>query len=448
VNHPGTSRPARFVPVLAVLGVVWGSTACGPDAPAPDAPAHAGVATSTNTSTPAAPVRVSVHAHGERLDALRAALDGLDRARAAELIDAASAAGPEEPLLRARFQALEPAGTIAALRLIETARAADPKNPDVYATAAEIYAANDAFDTAWQEIERGLASCGESAELLRARGVAWLCREHGAPKGVEFLTRARAADPDLPFVTRALAQGHLLVAKIEQQKKNVEGAIANARASLAGQPDNVDARRLLSELLAAQGDFGGAIAIVQGLVQAGEPLEAELASLCKKAGIAALLENDRPRAIEQFRAARAHGLNDTELASGARILAEESRVQLERGVAAYEKGDTAKAETCFREALADEPTSLAARNHLAVVLFGRAQYPEAARLWREVLETARTEAIDLPDPVHLNLAAALAKSGDAAGARAVLEEFLKREPTGEWARATRDALNALGEAGR
>lgn len=411
--------------------------ACNPGADPAAAGAGAGQVSAR------APIAARVHAHSPELDRLRHALEAGDAATATTLIEAARSAGAEEPLLRARLSALDPHGLLAALRGIEAARTATPSDPDVYATAAEIYAGHGSFDTAWNEVQRGEQAAGEAAELSRARGVIWISRENGAVKGLEHLERARAIDPDLPFANRPLAQAHLLVAKLRQQKQDIQGALQHVTQSLAFDPLDVDARRLMSELEAARGDFEAAIALTAGLVQEGQKLAGELASLHKKAGIAALLEGDRPRAIEHFRAAREQGMPDGELASGARILSEEAAARIARGVEAYTQADLAGAESAFRSALALDPTSLAGRNHLAVVLRQRRQFDEAIALWRAVLGDARAERIDLPEPVHINLAGALAASGDVPGARAVLEDYLAREPAGDWRPETTAALAAL-----
>jgi tetratricopeptide (TPR) repeat protein len=383
------------------------------------------------------------HVHTPELDALRTALDRGDREAPRQSLHAAATTRPEEALLRARFNALDPAGTMEALRGIEAARKANPKDADVYATAAEIYAAHGSFETAWLEIQHGLEACGETPELLRARGVTWICRENGAAKGLAELERARAIDPDLPYMARALAQAHLLVAKSDQQKKTVDSALTHVRASLRYEPSDVDARRLLSELQAARGDFEGAIATLEALVHDGQPLGAELASLHKKSGVASLLEHDRAKAMEQFALAREGGLSDDELGTGARLLAEEASDRIDKGVAAFEKGDRAAAESMFRSALRFDPTSLAGRNHLAVVLYEDKRCAEAITLWQGVIADARKELIDLPEPVHLNLAGAQQCAGDVEGACATLREYLKLEPNGEWIERTHTLLDRL-----
>jgi tetratricopeptide (TPR) repeat protein len=380
------------------------------------------------------------------LDELRLALDLGELAQARARIGASESAGPEEAwLLRARLAALEGKG-IEALRLVEAARAAHPRSPAVFATAAEIYAASEGFDSAAREIVRGEKECGNSPEFLRARGIVSILKPGGAAKGLAELEAARAADPKLPFAARPLGQAHLLVAKQAAQKDQRALALSHAQLSVSFDPLDVDARRFLAECLAGNGEFEGALKLMQSLVEAGEPLQAEWALLEKRAGIAALLQRERERALAHFRAARRLGLDDEELSSGARLLAEHSAAQLSRGIESYERKDYAAAEQAFRAALADDPDSLAARNHLAVALHALGQHAQAAELWEAVLRVARDEGLELPEPVELNLARACAAAGQTDKSRTTLEQFLQRNPDGPHALLARTLLEKLKES--
>ncbi|MCY2960755.1 MAG: tetratricopeptide repeat protein [Planctomycetota bacterium] len=361
----------------------------------------------------------------------------LDQARA--LASAADAAGPEGVLLRARIAGLEGRG-VEAMRLLEAQKAARPRDPDVYAAAAELYASRDAFDTAWMEIVAGTKACGETPEILRAKGVCWVSRENGADRGLAALLAARAADPALPFCDRALGQAYLLVAKLQVKAEKLPEALASARLSLAHDPLDVDGRRFLGDCLAASGDFGGALALLRELIGEGQPLTGELALMEKRAGFARLLAQDKAGAIDHFLSARAAGLSDADLSSAGDILAEAARARCDAGTQAYERKDLERAEAEFRAALDLWPDDLAAKNHLALVRFRRDDPAEAARLWRVVLEVARKEGIELPEPVHVNLAQAELKRGEKAAARQVLEDYLRESPQGEWVGVTRSLL--------
>ncbi len=348
----------------------------------------------------------------------------------------------ERKLLEARIAALSQ-NNIDAIRAIEAVRQEHPTDPSVYATAAEIYAAAGKLDAGWDEVKSGDAACGAAPELTRARGILWISRSGGAKKGLELLEEARRQDPDLPFVERGLSQAHLLVGKEASAARKAKEALAHARMAASLDPEDVDARRFLSEALVSNGDFESGIAEIQGLVDRGEPLTSELALLEKKAGIAALLERDRPRALRHFARARKLGLTDAELATGARILEEEAAAKFEKGIAEYKAGDLEAAKVEFRAALELDPDRIQAKNSLAVVLFRQGDNPGAIELWRAVLETARKESLVLPEPVHVNLAQAQALAGDLAGARATLDEYLEREPDGRWKAETKAALAAL-----
>lgn len=369
-----------------------------------------------------------------RLDEARSLLPCLDRER--------ERLGREELLLRARFEALS-GNAIEAIRKVEAARKDGPADPDVYATASEIYAAAGKLEAGWDEERAGERACGEAPELLRARGVLWISRSGGAKRGLELLETARRGDPDLPFTDRALSQAHLLVGKEDAAARKASGALEHARLAASLDPEDVDARRFLSEALLLSGDYEGAVAEIAALVDKGQPLVSELALLHKKAGIASLLVRERERAIGHFVAARKLGLTDDELSTGARVLGEEASARVARGVEAYEKDDFETARSEFSAALEIEPDRIEAKNHLAVVQFHRGNFAEAASLWRSVLETAEKEHLDLPEPVHVNLAKATALSGDVEAARRVLENYLAKEPEGRWAAETRAALDAL-----
>ncbi len=418
---------------------------CSPQSPQEPAAAQtdSGSAPQAAASASQAPLRSHPRVRSVELDQLRRALDLGEREKALALIAHADGAGAEEAfLLRARLAAMEGKG-IEALRLVEAARAQFPKSPAVYATAAEVYATSEGFDSAAREIVRGEKECGKSPEFLRARGIISILKPGGAAKGLAELESARKADPDLPFVLRPLGQAHLLVAKEAAKQDQRARALEHAQFSVSFDPLDVDARRFLSECLAASGDFEGARTLLSALVAEGEPLGSELALLEKRAGIAALLQRERERALEHFREARRLGLSDEELSSGARLLSEASAAHLERGMQAYQRQELAAAEEAFRAALRDEPDSLAARNHLAVTLYSRGGFAEAAGLWEQVLAVANAEGLELPEPVELNLAKAWRSAGEREKARAVLQSFVTSKPQSAHAVLARAMLETL-----
>jgi tetratricopeptide (TPR) repeat protein len=422
----------RALLFLAALLICFAS--CGKDEPA-----YGSGPVSAAPQTPKAWPRV----HTPELDALRKALDLGPLEEAERQIGCAASAAAEAPLLRARLAAARGRG-IEALRLVEEARSANAQDPSVYATAAEVYASSDGLDSAAREILSGEQRCGPSAELLRARGIVSISRQGGAAKGLAELQAALAADPALPFAARALGQAHLLLGKEAAKAQKLAEALEHALLSVSYDPSDIDAQRFVSECQAARGDHEAALAVLRRLVEQGQPLQSELALMEKRAGIACLLRQDKPAALAHFLEARARGLSDLELATGARLLAEASEEHLAAGVDAYQKQDLPGAEREFRAALRYDADSLAAQNHLAVVLFRLERYGEAAELWKRVLATAQKEALELPDPVHLSLAQAQRASGDPESARKTLEDYLQSAPQGRWADETRELLRKLG----
>jgi tetratricopeptide (TPR) repeat protein len=373
---------------------------------------------------------------------LRAALEFGRLAEVEELLPFAARAGAEEAVLRARAMALRGA-RIDALRILAESAAARPLDPEPRGAAAEIYAASGAFEDALREILALERVSKSDPVVLRARGVAMLCKDGGAAQGLELLLRARAADPELPYCDRALAQAHLLVGKDAAKRKDLAAALEHAEASTRHDPDETDAQRFRSECLAASGRFPEAREVLDALASRGVPLGAERALLEKRAGFDALLRGRREDALAHFVAARARGLDAAGLGSAAELLVEAAAQDVEEGVRLFSDGRVEEAAARFAQALERDPAQLAARNHLAVCRLRQDRPADAAPLWREVLAIARAEELELPEPVHLNLAHALSRSGDTEAARAALREYLEREPQGRYVVETERALAAL-----
>jgi tetratricopeptide (TPR) repeat protein len=376
--------------------------------------------------------------------ALERAREALERGAAAAATAALLALGDdlEVELLRARLAALEADG-IGAVRRIEAARAVHPDQAEVYATAAEIHAAAGRLASAEQEVREGLVRCGPAPALSRARGVLALARTGGARSGLEHLLDARALDPALPFLEPALLQAHLLLGRAALAESLALDALGHARAALLLEPADVEARTLLADAQSAAGELDAALETFEGLLADGAAVRDTLALLCQRAATAALVEGRRELALERYLRARELGLAEADLGFGASLLIEAAEGELERGVAALESGDHVAAGAHLERALRLDPQSLPARNHLAVVHFLERRYAQAAAQWRELLERARAQDIELPEPVELNLAKALALDGHPAEARALLEAWLAHASEGSAADSARALLAEL-----
>jgi len=80
---------------------------------------------------------------------------------------------------------------------------------------------------------------------------------------------------------------------------------------------------------------------------------------------------------------------------------------------------------------------------LGVVAFKLRDYAAAAENWRAVLELAEREGLELPEPVHLNLARALHQAGQVDEVKPLLTRWLDAHPGSEHADATREMLKRL-----
>jgi predicted Zn-dependent protease len=381
---------------------------------------------------------------------LRAATEALERldvsAATRELL--ALDGGFDAELLRVRLSALEGDG-IGAVRRLEALRADHADQARLYATAAEVHALAGRLGSAEEAIREGLERCGPTPELSRARGVLALAREGGARVGLNHLLEAREVDPELPFLARPLCQAHLLLGRQAMADGALVDAIGHARAARLALPGESEARLLLADALSASGELDEALALYEGLLADGEGVRDTLAQACKQGATAALVEGRREVAVDRYLRARELGLPGSELGFGASLLAEASAQAFEAGAAALQAGDLAGARERFARAVSLDPLSLAARNYLAVVQFKLGDYADAAAQWRAVLDQARAEGLELPEPVHVQLAGALVLDGRPDEARALLAEELARDPDGPGAEKARELLQRLehGPAG-
>lgn len=358
---------------------------------------------------------------------------------AARRLSLALGADVDSELFRARLAADE-GDDIGAVRLVERARATHPRDARVFATAAEIHAASARLDSAEAEIRAGLAACGPSPEFARARAVLALARPGGARTALGHLDAAQREDRDLPYCARPRAQAHVLIGSAALAATDLATALAAARAALDLLPEDRDARELEADALASFGDLDAAIERYEGLFAEGAPVSHALTSLLLRGAAKALVDRDRAKAAERYVRARTLGATEDELGFGRTLLADEARACADEGLDLYEAGELAGARAKFEAALRLDPQSIEAENHLAVVLFKQGDHAAAAGRWQRVLELSRARGVALPEPVHLNLARALHQAGRAEGIRAVLEDYLAREPEGAWADATREML--------
>jgi len=387
-------RPTRASPLVASWLLVL-VPACGDPPEADAAPAPAAPARSADPLVVAARRAIE----GGRLDEARALLRRLDGdAEVPNDANVAKVAKVERLLLRARAAALSGEDT-EVTPLVEAARALDPKDPRVYATAAELHAAAGRLETADAEIQRGLRACGGATpELERARGVTLISQPGGAPAGLRLLESARRKDPGLPFADRPLGQAHLVLGKLAAKRGAAGEALVHAKTSLEFDARDVDARRFFAEMLAAQMRFGEALAVFEELVEEGVPLAGELASLYKNAGVAALTQHERPLAIRYFLRARELGMSEAELRTGAHVLRDEAFSRAAQALVQREAGDAEGARENVAEALRLDPGHAERAREKALAAY-RAGDPDAARtLARQALlvapDAARVRALD------------------------------------------------------
>ena len=468
---------------LAGAGLLLGLLAsCGGGADGPD-PSSKGEAA-------LAPPALLARSSDPRVAEAREALGRGDATAAAALVPAAVrvAEEPEASLLTARLALLQD-DRPAMERALAEARRAAPGDPSVTAVSAELHAWAGMAETAEAELATASAAL-QGAEpgpaLLRARAVQLLSTQGGARAGLALLERALEVDPELPYVGRALGQAHLLVGRSFMATDKAE-ALDHARQSLEWDPLDVDARVFLADALMTAGEWGSALTEYEAVLAAGKDLRAEVSLHYKNAGVVALAQGHRELALSHFLRARALGLDDAGLGTGARVLEDEAASRFEAALAAVSEDGPARARELVEEALrlspddpraglveasilvreagelleggsaegveerltralALDPGAVDARLLLGHVLYARGAFAEAAEQWHLVVDALRLDGVELPEPLHVRLADALVRAERTGEAREVLEAYLVLEPTGRWVDTTRQLLEALGPA--
>jgi tetratricopeptide (TPR) repeat protein len=212
----------------------------------------------------------------------------------------------------------------------------------------------------------------------------------------------------------------VLLGRRSLAEEHVLEALGHAHAALAARPGDPDAMELLAETQTQTADYDGAIDTYEALLAAGLDVADTLAVTCQRGSTAALLTGARRTALERALRARELGLSNEELGFGARLIEEEAERALDRGVEHFAAGRLDGARSSFELAVRCLPDSLEAHNHLAVALHASDRPAEAAEHWQRVVLLAREQELELPEPVHVRLAAALRAEGRADEARAVL----------------------------
>jgi tetratricopeptide (TPR) repeat protein len=211
---------------------------------------------------------------------------------------------------------------------------------------------------------------------------------------------------------------------------------------IAHDPEDVDARRFLAEMMVSALDFGGAITIYEGLLEDHVPVEIEASQAYKNGAVAALAMGAREEAVILFLRARTLGMDDEALGSGVGVLRDEARAQ---AVAALESEDAKLPEerdAHIGKALlfdANIGEDLVVR---AVHALDRETFGEAKNLARQTLFflTNDPRALALPELASAREAVA---NLDLPAAQGIVREALARYPENTFLAAERAWLMAV-----
>lgn len=230
---------------------------------------------------------------------------------------------------------------------------------------------------------------------------------------------APAPEPE-PAAEAAAPAPVLADAEIAAANRDFRAALAIIGEILSGNPDDVEALRLLAKVHAAAGD-PGASAEAWERVGALDPYDPEAAY---QAGSALASEGRwsevRARMLQLEAAGSADGRHHLLAGRAALELGyrSEARQQLRRagdielahtllGTLAYERGDLDEAAAAFTDALRLNPANFSANLHLGYISYHRGRYREAIGFYRTAHGIDATNSL-----ACLSLAAACEKAGE------------------------------------
>ncbi|GHT85575.1 hypothetical protein AGMMS49543_17200 [Betaproteobacteria bacterium] len=200
------------------------------------------------------------------------------------------------------------------------------------------------------------------------------------PRALEGLARAQAATGDMTMATNTVSTlaaqmpgspgPQLLLADLQRNANDSDGAERSLRKALQIKPDDVNAQRQLIGLLAAKKDFDGAVRQARTMQQQ----KANAAQGYNLEGGVQIVARREREAIGAFRKGYAAG-------GGA-----DSLVRLHALL--VHSGQAAEANRLVTEWLRKEPKDAAVRTYLAEAALGQKRYAEAARLYQDLLKLA------------------------------------------------------------
>jgi tetratricopeptide (TPR) repeat protein len=323
-----------------------------------------------------------------------------------------------------------------------------PTRVEPYVKAADTYLAESVpmLDGAHEELDKGLAACGQRAELLERKGriLAASGRVADARRVFEDYLRLW---PDEPVVRVALAD--VLLAEFQtrmrrEDARNLAALVARAREAHPAHPRLDFAEGVVKR---AEGRFAESVALLERSL-AREPEDADVARIhgetLKALGFSLLLAGRKDEALVTFRKVVDLGLPDFDLGTIPSILDTQAKWHFQQGISLFESGDAAGAAEAFRTVRRFFPEHPDVLFNLGLTLIDLKEYEEAASLLElaEARLVAEAKDFGLVRSYRVLALRALGKSPEAAR---LAEEFIAAHPASDATPRLRSALHEMGK---
>jgi tetratricopeptide (TPR) repeat protein len=331
---------------------------------------------------------------------------------------------------RGRFS-LARGRAVEALRDFEDAKRIDRRLAEAYAGAAEAYLTQGLLDGARVELEAGLAATQPqpSAEILVTLAGVQLARGTEPRQVLSLLHVARQVNPDEPRIPRSFAATFTAEAERSAEKGDLTAAEASVRAALEEVPDFAAAHAALGRVREQQKRHGEAAQSLERAYRI-EPTKERrdaVAAALKAAGMAALLQRDRERAVARFLELRDLGTVNVDMGSGLDLLREEARSEYNRAVDSKDPSEARRHLERSLRCLPENFYALYALGTLEAEAGGdeHSNDVKAIELWTRALAAGKESGVDLSSlALHWNLAQAHYRRREDAKARVLLTEYL------------------------
>lgn len=316
-----------------------------------------------------------------------------------------------------------------ATRDFNEAKRTDPASADAYIAAAQAYLSQGLVEGAARELRAGVTATKPTppAELLVSLAAVELQRGSPPEAALQLVEMARAADPGAPQLQKTLAAARVHLAEKRIENGDLKGAGELLQMALSEDPASARAYATVGKLCDEQkrvDEAAEAWSRAFAMDPSDETRE-KYAAAVKSLALAKMLNRDREGAIALFEKVKQLRPKSVDTSLGSDMLAEEAKLQFEKGMLLAGKKDFKSAKTPLLRSVALLEYNFHALYQLGFIASAENDPEAAVDYYRKALEAAKARKLPLADlPVYYHLANELRLLSKLDAAADVLNEYL------------------------